>query len=493
MPDLPVLSIRGLAKRFAATQALDAVDLDLRGGEIHALLGENGAGKSTLIKILAGVHRADAGSVLWRGLAAEPSAQRLPIAFIHQDLGLVDSMTVAENIAVTAGYPRRAGLIDWGAAAARAARALDAVGGGIDPWARVGSRRAAERSLVAIARALAVAHEVLVLDEPTAALPEADVARLLDALRQLRARGLAILYATHRLDEVFRLADLVTVLRDGRRVHAGPVAETSPSRLIAHIVGRSLAELFAPLEAPGSRVLLAVDGLVTPGAGPVSLTLHEGEVLGLVGLRGAGHHAVGRALYGDLPRTGGTVRLAGRPCDARGPSRAAAAGIAFVSSKRGEESVAPGLAVRENLFMNAAVAERTGLLGTAAERAASAAALRRFIVRPAEPELPIANLSGGNQQKVVLARWLSGPARLLILEEPTFGVDVGARAEIYRLLRGALGQGHGALLISSDFEEVVGLCHRALVFDRGRIVAAIGKAELSVARLTALAGGALAA
>ncbi len=482
-----LLSARGLTKRFAGTLALDAVDLEVRAGEVHALLGENGAGKSTLIKVLAGVHAADGGELLWRG---EPAVvPGLPIAFIHQDLGLVDSMTVAENVAVTAGYRRRFGLIDWPATRAQAAAALAAVGGGIDAEARAGGLRAAERSLVAIARALAVNADLLVLDEPTAALPEADVARLLAVLAGLRQRRLGILYVTHRLDEVFRIADRVTVLRDGRRVVTADVATMTAATLVGHIVGRSLGELFhRPPEAAG-RPLLEVEGLSTLGAGPVSFRLNAGEVLGLVGLRGAGHHAIGRALYGEQRRRAGTVQLGGTALDAADPAAAAAAGVGFVSSKRGEESIAANLALRENLFMNPRAAGGRRRIGDKREKADCREALRAFGVRPPEPEIPIVNLSGGNQQKVVMARWLVGPARLLILEEPTFGVDVGAKGEIYRLLGESVKAGRGVLLISSDFEEVAGLCHRALVLDRGRIAAEVAAKDLSVARLVSLAGG----
>ncbi|MBX6321810.1 MAG: sugar ABC transporter ATP-binding protein, partial [Rhodospirillaceae bacterium] len=291
--DRTLLEIRGLTKRFAGTLALDAVDLEVRAGEVHALLGENGAGKSTLIKVLAGVHRPDGGEILWRGRPVDPASQHLPITFIHQDLGLVDTMTVAENVAIVAGYPRRRGLISWSAAEKAAAEALAAMGGAIDPRAKVGNLPAAERSIVAIARALAVNADVLVLDEPTAALPEADVSRLLDVLRRLRTGGLGIVYVTHRLDEVFRIADRVTVLRDGARVAVRAVSATTPGMLVHDIVGRPLSELFMrpPHEAAGP--LLEIDGLVAEGVGPVSFTLRAGEILGLVGLRGAGHHVIG--------------------------------------------------------------------------------------------------------------------------------------------------------------------------------------------------------
>jgi ribose transport system ATP-binding protein len=490
----PLLEVRGLTKRFTGTLALDAVDFDVRAGEVHALLGENGAGKSTLIKVLAGVHRADAGEVLLRGRAVDPVAEKLPITFIHQDLGLVETMTVAENVAVVAGYTRRRGLISWRAARAAASDALERMGGGVDPDARVGTLPAAERSIVAIARAIAVQSDLLVLDEPTAALPEADVARLLEVLRRLRAGGIGIVYVTHRLDEVFRIADRVTVLRDGRRVSSEAVAGTSPQALIYNIVGRSLADLFIKPAPTSAKAVLTVADLAAREVGPVTFSVAAGEILGLVGLRGAGHDVVGRAIFGDVAIDAGVVALEREPLRAASPRAAIRSRIGFVSSRRGEESLARSLTVRENLFINPVTAG-TGLLepiAPVAEQARARRVLQRYGVRPPEPERVIATLSGGNQQKVIVARWMEAGSRLLVLEEPTFGVDIGSKAEIYRLLQEALDQGLAVLLISSDFEEVAGICHRALIFDRGRVTAELARGELTIARLTALASGAAA-
>jgi ribose transport system ATP-binding protein len=487
----PLLDIRRLSKRFSGTLALDAVDLAVNSGEVHALLGENGAGKSTLIKVLAGVHPADAGEIRLHDRVVDPVADALPITFIHQDLGLVDTMTVAENVAVLAGYPRRSGLISWSRARAAAATALELMGGGVDPDARVGDLPAAEKSIVAIARAMAVRCELLVLDEPTAALPETDVARLLAVLRRLRSRGIGIIYVTHRLDEVFRFADRVTVLRDGRRVTTEAIADTNPTALIFHIVGRSLSDLFVKPPASTAGTLLAVDRLVANDVGPVSFEVAAGEIVGLVGLRGAGHDIVGRAVFGDVAITSGSVSLTGTPLSVHAPRDAIRRRIGFVSSKRGEESLAPNLTVRENLFINPVTTGGKVLaaIHPSHEQAHCLRVLHRFSVRPPEPERVIATLSGGNQQKVVVARWLEAGSRLLVLEEPTFGVDVGSKAEIYQLLQQALDGGLAVLLISSDFEEVAGICHRALIFDRGRVIAELPRAELSLARLTALAAG----
>ena len=489
--DPPLLDIRRLTKRFSGTLALDAVDFDVKAGEVHALLGENGAGKSTLIKVLAGVHPADAGEVRWHDRVVDPVADKLPITFIHQDLGLVDTMTVAENVAVLAGYPRRNGLISWRLAREAAAVALDRMGGGVDPDARVGDLPAAEKSIVAIARAIAIKCELLVLDEPTAALPESDVAKLLGVLRRLRSSGIGIVYVTHRLDEVFRFADRVTVLRDGRRVTTAAVADTNPAGLIYHIVGRSLSDLFVKPPASTAGTLLSVDRLVAGDVGPVSFDVAAGEIVGLVGLRGAGHDVVGRVVFGDIAIISGSLSLAGTPLAIQTPRDAIRRQIGFVSSKRGEESLAPNLTVRENLFINPVTTggRLLAAISPGQEHARCLRVLHRFSVRPPEPERVIATLSGGNQQKVIVARWMEAGSRLLVLEEPTFGVDVGSKAEIYQLLQQALDRGLAVLLISSDFEEVAGICHRALIFDRGRVAAELPRAELSLAHLTALASG----
>jgi ribose transport system ATP-binding protein len=488
----PLLEISGLTKRFTATLALDHVDFDLRRGEVHALLGQNGAGKSTLIKILAGVYGPDSGNIHFEGRLLRPQFEASPIAFIHQDLGLVDWMTVAENVAVQTGYPRnRLGLISWPKVRRAAHDALKTMGSDVDPEVAVSTLAAAERSLVAIGRALAIQSDILVLDEPTAALPESDVSRLLDALTRLRASGIGIIYVTHRLDEVFRIADRVTVLRDGRRVATVRVDETSPHDLVEKIVGRSLSEAFVKPAPPSQRIVLRVDELVAGPVGPVSFTVAAGEVLGLVGLRGAGHHTIGRAIFGERPATRGRLSLEGRDINPADPAEAMREQIGFVSSRRAEESIAANMSVRENVYMNpVATGKRVmQLISRQSEFADTQAVLTRYGVNPRDPERAVATLSGGNQQKVVLARWMEAKVRLLVLEEPTIGVDVGSKAEIYRLLQQSMTEGLAVILVSSDFEEVERLCHRALVFSRGRVAAEIPRHALSVARLTADASG----
>ncbi len=499
MPDSgPILATVGLSKRFAGTLALDRVSFDLRAGEIHALLGQNGAGKSTLIKILAGVHAPSAGEIFWRGKVVHKPGEELPIAFIHQDLGLVESMSVAENVALTTGYPRPRGIIDWAEARHAAARALALMESPLDPRRLVKDLSASEKAIVAIARAMAVTREAIVLDEPTAALPSGDVDHLLDVLRRLRTRGVGIIYVTHRLDEVFRIADRVSVLRDGRMVASSGVGETSPALLVQRIVGRTLAETRLA-SAHGEAVpVLSVHDLVVPPltqaglVGPISFSLYRGETLALVGLRGAGHHATGRAIFGALPIASGRIILDGAVLPPSRPAEAMAMGFGFVSSQRGTESLALNLTVQENLFLNPTLRGYAPFhpMAREAERGACARALARFSIRPPDNLAMSGTLSGGNQQKVVLARWLEVPLKVLILEEPTIGVDVGAKADIYQDLQKALAAGLSVLLISSDFEEVELLAHRALVFNRGRVVEEIRRDRISIALLTALAAGA---
>ena len=489
-----LVAFQQVSKQFGGTLAVDRVQLELEAGTILALLGENGAGKSTLIKMLAGVHAPDAGQILIRGHPIDP-ASRGRIAFIHQDLGLIDSMTAAENIAMVCGYTRARGLISWRRTAEAARTALEAIGGEIDPDALVSSLSRTEKSLLAIARALARRADVLVLDEPTASLPAGDVARLFNALRRLRAQGVAMIYVTHRIDEVFQIADQVAVMRDGRLAGTRSVTDTNTPELIYLIVGRPPSEVFIRPPRPSASIVLEVGQAHVGSVGPVQLQVMAGEVVGLAGLRGAGHEAFGRALVGLRRFTAGSVLLNGTPLRASNPADAIRAGIAFVTSNRQEEGLAMGLSVRENLFLNPAVRGRRpfNAMPPAAERRLASGVIRRFQIRPPEADKVIGTLSGGNQQKAVLARSLEAGAQLLVLEEPTMGVDVGAKSEIYALMNEALEAGLAMIVISADLEEVSYICNRAFVFNRGRVVAEVGRKDLSVSRLTELAAGSSAA
>ena len=486
------LVVRGLTKRFGGTTALAEVNLTVAAGQVHALLGANGAGKSTLIKILAGVHAADSGEVTLRGRSIGDALAARTIAFVHQDLGLIDTMSVGENMAVLFGYPRRRALIDWRSVDVAAGAALRSLGVTLPLDIPVGQLSQAEKSIVAIARTLTGKLDILVLDEPTASLPEADVAHLFQAVQTLRARGVGIIYVTHRLDEVFRLADAVTVLRDGRNVASYlSIAELSPEQLVRDIVGRMPTARVAAVRAADPQAVLEVDGLCVGGCGPVTFQAGAGEVLGLAGLRGQGHEVIGRALGGLLAPAAGKVRIGGKPAVFANPCDAISAGVGFSSSKRIEESLAVTMTVRENLFLNPLNFGRNGWSARAqpSECADARAILRRFDVRPDNPELDITALSGGNQQKVVLARLIGRDYRVLVLEEPTMGVDIGAKADIYAILARSAADGLVCLVVSSDLDELAQICTRVLAFSRGRIVAELVRSELSVEALTHAIGG----
>jgi ribose transport system ATP-binding protein len=485
--------MRGVSKRFGGTHALVDARIDVGAGEIVALLGENGAGKTTLIKILAGIHSLDSGTVSYRGQDVTHGVRRLPIAFIHQDLGLIEWMTVAENISLMLGFPRRFGIIDWGAARTRAERALDVVGADIDPEVRVRDLTRAEKSLVAIARALAADADILVLDEPTASLPANEVARLFVALRRLRAQGVGMIYVSHRLDEVFEIADRMVILRDGRVAGERAATETTPEEVILLIVGREPSQVFRrPARHEGSARLVFEQVMIADAA-PLNCRIRSGEVVGFVGLRGAGQERVGRALFGLAPKTGGRIVLDGRPIAPSSPRDAMDLGINLVCADRAAESIVGGLSIRENLFLNPVAAGRTIVSYVRPDQESRAASELgdRVGLRPNDCSLPIEWLSGGNQQKVVVGRWLHLDARVYVFEDPTAGVDVGAKADIYRLFDVVLQRGATILIMSTDFEEVAKICHRALVFDRGRVVAELAGDDLCAENLLAAASASI--
>lgn len=483
----PLLEVRNLEKSFFATRAARDVSFTVHQGEIVSLLGENGAGKSTVIKMLAGVYRADSGTMLLAGAELGSAQTRRMVSFVHQNLGLIEWMTVEENIAQVLGYPRRLGMIDHAAVTRQAAEVLELVGGGIDPSTRVFDLPRTERSLLAIARALVTKPKLLVLDEPTASLPAEDVERLFTVLRRLRDSGVGMIYVSHRLDEIYQISTRTVVMRSGAVVGDRPVADLTHTELVELIVGRNTMN--PAFDAPRSSVRLRLDDLTVDGAGPVQLEVHEGEVVALCGLRGAGQEAIGRAIAGDRRIRSGLMALDGEPVDPRSPRDAVAAGVGFATSNRESEAVGAGLSVRENLFLNPRLWGRRGwqLRGSRRERNAAIRIIDAFGVRPRDPELALDTFSGGNQQKIILARWFGVGRRLVVLEEPTMGVDVGAKADIYRILRDAAREGTSAVVVSTDMEEVAAIAHRAVVFGRGQVVAVLAGAALTIANLVAAA------
>lgn len=491
-PSMPLIHIEQLSKRFGVNSALQDVNLTLEAGSIHALLGQNGAGKSTLIKILSGLYTPTSGHITVAGHRLGTPEAAANMAFIHQDLGLVDSMTIAENIALGTGFGRTGGFISWRQVRDAAGEALQTVASHLEPDRYVSELSRADKSLVAIARALASNASVIVLDEPTASLPAADSRRLFDVLEKLRNQGHGLLYVSHRLDEVFAISDAVTVLRDGRLIHSGPISQKSPRELVVDIVGHKPVSYTSGSGVRKDTERLAVNELTTSQTRAVSFAVHAGEVVGMVGLTGAGHMELGRALAGACRITSGSVLLDSKKYHPRTPSEAVDSGVGFVTSNRMEEGCAPELTLRENFLPNPAIRSRNPFAWTSprAERQLAAGLVDRYGVRPALTEVAIATLSGGNQQKIMIGRWLSTQRKLIILEEPTAGVDVGAKADIYTLLEESLADGLAVLMISTDFEEVANVCHRALVFVQGSVTAELSGADLSIANLTAAASGA---
>jgi simple sugar transport system ATP-binding protein len=479
---LPLLQLRGIEKAFRGTRALLGAGLTLRSGEVHALMGENGAGKSTLIKVLTGVHAPDAGSIELEGTPIRPGSTRdaeaLGISTVYQEVNLVPTLSVADNI-LLGRQPTRWGLLRHGEMRRRAQQALERLGLQVDVRAPLGSLSLAVQQMVAIARALDIRARILILDEPTSSLDEREVEALFNLLRRLRSEGLAILFVTHFLDQVYAISDRITVLRNGARVGEYPVADLPRARLVAAMLGREFephretADGGAP-DAPDASAppLIEARGLGRAGVlSPIDLRIGRGDVLGLSGLLGSGRTETARLLFGAVAPDSGELRLEGRTVSIRSPRQALRLGLAYCSEDRRTEGVIPNLSVRENLILALQASRGAARLLPCAEQEALAAHyIRALNIRTPDAETPIRNLSGGNQQKVLLARWLALQPRLILLDEPTRGIDVGAKAEIERLVASLRERGTSVLFISSDVEELTRVCERVAVMrDRRKI------------------------
>ncbi len=491
----PILQMKGIVKAFPGVQALAGVNFDVRLGEVHALIGENGAGKSTLIRILGGVHQPDGGEIVLREqsvvIPTPRRARELGIAIIHQELNQVGSLSVAENLFM-GNEPRRGGwFVNWDALHARAGALLAELGVHVDSRARVDLLSVAERQTVEIARALSLRADILVMDEPTAALTLEEVERLFTIIGDLRARGVAVIYISHRLEEIFRIADRVTVLRDGHYIGTYPAGAIDMDRLIQLMVGRKLTEKF-PKEpvAPGPPRLevrgLSVEGLFRD----VSFTVRAGEILGIAGLVGSGKIEVAHAVFGMLPFDRGEVLVDGRLAAIRHPADAIALGIGLVPEDRKTLGLVLGMSIRDNISLPSVERISTaGFVRQDEERRIVEQAIRRLDIRARSRDQAVRSLSGGNQQKVVVAKWLQTGAKVLLLCEPTRGIDVGAKVEMYRLMVELAHAGVAVVMISSELPEVLGMSDRILVMHEGRITAQFGHDEATQERIMARASG----
>jgi len=489
-----LLEVRNISKSFPGVVALADVSLRVERATVHALIGENGAGKSTLMNIIAGVIPADAGELRFLGhrlqLRSPRQALENGIAMIHQELNLMPSMSVAENIWIGREPANAFGMISHRELYRRTRALLGRLSIDLDPQAEVGMLSIANRQMVEIARALSYDSQLLIMDEPTSALTERDAAHLFAIIRELKSQGKGVLYITHRMEELSEIADEVTVLRDGRYIGTERSANLTREQMIRMMVGRELARIFPGARpAPGAAVLSARALGLPPHFREVSFDLHAGEILGIAGLVGAGRSKLAEALFGVTPPSSGTILIGGTETHVDSPRAALSCGMAFVTEDRKETGCLLTLSVLDNLEIAVLTRDfvRLGFVRGAAVREACAAVSRQLRVKTPGLGEPIANLSGGNQQKVLIGRWLLTAPRILILDEPTRGIDVAAKAEIHQLIAQLAAQGTAVLMISSELPEILGMSHRVMVMHEGRVTGILEREQADQEKIMALA------
>lgn len=504
--DIPIIQLKDIEKRFPGVKALDGVQLTVMPGEVHALMGENGAGKSTLIKVIAGVHKIDGGSYCIQGrpagLAGPKDAREKGISVIYQELNMIDNLTVAENI-FFGNYPVKGrGRVDWKRMEQSAREALMEIGVEIDPRMKVGYLPIAKQQLVEIAKALVMHPRLLIMDEPTSALSTAEIGKLFDVVRRLKAKNVAVIYVSHKLEEVYALADRITVMRDGKYIGTGSAEELDEQELIRMMVGHSVEGITRRQGARRGKVMLEVDHLSSDCVREASFTIHSGEIVGFAGLMGAGRSELARAVIGADRRLGGTVRIDGRelgPHDVRmalpeyrppgppllGPHdvrMARKTGIGLVPENRKSEGIIAGKGVGFNIALSSLSQIKRGLkISRKMEREMVGRQIRELSIKTASQDTAVDTLSGGNQQKVLLGRWLAREdLKVLIVDEPTRGIDVGARAEIYGILGRLAEKGTAIMMISSELPEIINLCDRVYVMNAGRITGELDSSDLEI-------------
>lgn len=495
MEDKPLLAMKGIVKEFPGVKALKAVDFSLQPGEIHALLGENGAGKSTLMKVLSGVYSQDAGEIWLDGrpvrFAGPREAQALGIGIIHQELNLVPELTVMENIFLGREPRHSFGFVDKQTMERETAAVLAKLGTDIRPDAAVSELSIGAQQMVEIAKALAGKTRILIMDEPTAALTERETERLFAIIRQLAAEGVGIVYISHRMEELFAVSQRITVMRDGSYIGTVQTGEISFDQLVRMMVGRELTDRFPKQPAAIGREVLQVERLSRQGVlHDISLTVHAGEIVGVAGLMGAGRTELARALFGADPIDSGRIVVDGQEQAIRSPRDAIAAGIGLITEDRKQQGLVLSMSVGDNLSL-AALKEvcRRSFISGAAESGAVREQINTLKIKTPGGDQLVKNLSGGNQQKVVIGKWLLTRPKVLIMDEPTRGVDVGAKTEIYQIMNMLTAAGVGILMISSELPEVLGMSDRILVMHRGRLAGELAAAEATQEEIMAFAAG----
>jgi len=491
----PVLALDGVTKTFPGVTALSQVALRLHAGRVTALVGENGAGKSTVVKILTGIYQPDGGQILIDGtpvrFGSAQAANASGVTAIHQETVLFDELSVAENIFLGHAPRGRFGLIDRAAMVAEAARILRGIGARIDPTHKLRDLGIASKHLVAIARALSIDARVVIMDEPTAALSHKEIEELYDLVEELRAQGKAILFISHKFDEIFRIADDYTVFRDGELVGAGTIASVTEAELVKMMVGRDVSQIFPKRERKIGAPILKVTGYEHPTEfADIDFTLHRGEILGFYGLVGAGRSEFMQSLFGITKPEQGSAEIDGKTVDIRSPADAVANGIVYVPEDRGRQGAITALPIFQNITLPSLNRlSRKGFLQLANEFALAREYTARLDLRAASLDSQVGNLSGGNQQKVVIAKWLATRPKVIILDEPTKGIDIGSKAAVHEFMAELAAQGLAVIMVSSEIPEIMGMSDRVIVMREGRIVAELAEGDLSPERLVRHAAG----
>ena len=477
MSESPLLRVQGVSKRFPGVNALTQVSFDTIGGEVHALVGENGAGKSTLMKILAGVYQPDEGQLFWDGspihFRTPAEAQKAGISIIYQEFNLLPHLTVAENILLNREPRNRLGFVSWKAMNRQARELLATLETDIDPETPLNDLTVAQQQLVEIVKSLAVEARLIIMDEPTAALNPVEVSHLFHVAERLKSRGAGVVFISHRLEEVLKISQRVTVMKDGQVVTTQPTSTLDKDAIVRHMVGRDLKDIFPPRRSPKAEAaLLSVRNLSTPVLQRVSLDVRPGEIVGLAGLEGQGQRELARALFGVETIRGGEIYMHGEPVRLASPRHAIAHGIAMVSDDRKGDGLALKLGVRENVALpNLPMFARRGFVQSRAEHGSIKTVIEQLAIKTPTMEQPVRLLSGGNQQKAVLGKWLVQSPRLMIIIEPTRGIDIGAKVEVYHLVHRLAQEGMGIVMVSGELLELIGLSHRILVMHRGTVAA----------------------
>ncbi|MGM0920551.1 MAG: sugar ABC transporter ATP-binding protein [Bacillota bacterium] len=502
MMKMPVLNMEGISKTFSGVKVLNNVRMELYPGEVHALMGENGAGKSTFMKILAGIHSPDldGGTIYFKGQPIswkDPvDARNRGISVIHQELNLSPNLTISENILMGSTFPRnRIGMVKWDEVHERAQKVLDSMGSNLNPRQLVSTLSVAQQQMVEIARALSFKAEVLIMDEPTASLTDKEITKLFQIIDDLKKQGVAIVYISHRMDEIFKISNRFTVLRDGDWITSGPIEETNPDHLVKLMVGRDLKDLFNRTRASGTTLSYGrapalelknvSDNTIVKD---VSFKLYPGEIVGLAGLVGAGRTELVRALFGVSELKSGEIYVDGKSVNIKSPFDAIANGIAHVPESRKEQGLFLSMSVKENLLMaELKKHSKSGIVSWKQVNASADQFIKDLNIKVASPEQLVSNLSGGNQQKVVIAKWLSIAPKVLLLDEPTRGVDIGAKTEIHKIVSKLADEGLAVLVISSELPEVLGISDRILVMCEGRLSGELSREEATQEKIMYLA------